>query len=100
MVYKAVRTNDGPVGTMAIRVGRRFVWPRDKLDSYILGGPMTSPSAPQERQEAIYAAMMCHMDTLLAELRSCQSFVAVALARAEQSRSDLDRDIGGLGRKR
>lgn len=34
-VYQAVRLGEAPVGTMAIRVGRRVVWPRASVDALL-----------------------------------------------------------------
>lgn len=31
-VYQAVRNREAPIGTMAVKVGRRLVWPKALLD--------------------------------------------------------------------
>ncbi len=38
-VYQAVRREEAPLGTMAIRVGRRVVWPRAAIDRLLGIGP-------------------------------------------------------------
>jgi predicted DNA-binding transcriptional regulator AlpA len=41
-VYEAVKRQDAPIGTMAIRCGRRVVWPKIGVDRLLGLEPSTS----------------------------------------------------------
>lgn len=42
-VYSAVKRQEAPIGTMAIRCGRRVVWPKSGIDR-LLGLELPSPT--------------------------------------------------------